>query len=296
MTDAVDSASGDNMTTDPVCGARLRPDDAVASAEYSGRVYYFQHIKCKMLFEREPEKYAADASSPTATAPLAAPCPDPSEAPAKPPTPRLLGLGVGVSAVIALGVGVVFFAGSDDGSAPAAVEVTPPATTAEQATDAAPGADTLTERHGEEHSIKAAADTPANAVDAVVDSAAATPTPSAPKPSKRSRSPRQSEVKSPEEHPTPAPDAKGNYELGNRCLADNKLKAAVTALKTAIKMDAGFAEAYAALGIAYSRLGKDKLAVEAFMTYLKLAPTGTEADRVRKLIEAQDQRSASVPR
>ena len=57
MSDSESNLDGVGPVTDPVCGEKLKPEDAVASSEFQGRTFYFQHIKCKMLFERDPEKY-----------------------------------------------------------------------------------------------------------------------------------------------------------------------------------------------------------------------------------------------
>lgn len=45
------------MTTDPVCGMRLDPDDAAATAEYDGETYYFCSEVCRDAFEADPAAY-----------------------------------------------------------------------------------------------------------------------------------------------------------------------------------------------------------------------------------------------
>ncbi len=47
------------MVTDPVCGMRIDPDDAAATAEYEGRTYYFCSEACRDRFEADPASYAA---------------------------------------------------------------------------------------------------------------------------------------------------------------------------------------------------------------------------------------------
>lgn len=43
---------------DPVCGAEGRPDEAPASAEHNGTMYYFCSEKCRELFLADPDRYA----------------------------------------------------------------------------------------------------------------------------------------------------------------------------------------------------------------------------------------------
>jgi Cu+-exporting ATPase len=45
------------MVTDPVCGMRIDPDDAVASAEYEGKTYYFCSQACHDAFVDDPASY-----------------------------------------------------------------------------------------------------------------------------------------------------------------------------------------------------------------------------------------------
>ncbi len=45
------------MTTDPVCGMTVNPQNAAFTVRYKGQTYYFCSQMCKMMFEREPEKY-----------------------------------------------------------------------------------------------------------------------------------------------------------------------------------------------------------------------------------------------
>jgi Cu+-exporting ATPase len=45
------------MATDPVCGMRVDPDDAAASAEYDGTTYYFCSQVCHAAFVAEPAAF-----------------------------------------------------------------------------------------------------------------------------------------------------------------------------------------------------------------------------------------------
>jgi YHS domain-containing protein len=47
------------MVTDPVCGMRIDPDDAAATAEHQGKVYYFCAEACSDLFVADPAAYGA---------------------------------------------------------------------------------------------------------------------------------------------------------------------------------------------------------------------------------------------
>jgi adenylate cyclase len=49
------------MATDPVCGMRIDPDDAVATAEYEGETYYFCSEACREAFVAGPASYGAVA-------------------------------------------------------------------------------------------------------------------------------------------------------------------------------------------------------------------------------------------
>lgn len=48
------------MIKDPVCGMTVSPQNAI-TVRYQGQTYYFCSQMCKMMFEREPEKYATAA-------------------------------------------------------------------------------------------------------------------------------------------------------------------------------------------------------------------------------------------
>ena len=47
------------MVTDPVCGMRIDPDDAAATAEHEGKTYYFCSEACRDRFEADPASYTA---------------------------------------------------------------------------------------------------------------------------------------------------------------------------------------------------------------------------------------------
>jgi len=45
------------MVTDPVCGMRIDPDDAAATAEHDGQMYYFCSEACRDAFVADPDSY-----------------------------------------------------------------------------------------------------------------------------------------------------------------------------------------------------------------------------------------------
>lgn len=47
---------------DPVCGMMIEKQDAVATADYRGKTYYFCSEDCKVEFQENPEDYADKAS------------------------------------------------------------------------------------------------------------------------------------------------------------------------------------------------------------------------------------------
>ena len=49
-----------NRTQDPVCGMKVRKDNAVATAEYEGETYYFCATSCKEEFMKDPKEYTTD--------------------------------------------------------------------------------------------------------------------------------------------------------------------------------------------------------------------------------------------
>lgn len=49
--------AGDEQVTDPVCGMKIRPSEAVASAEHKGTTYYFCSQDCADSFRQSPEDY-----------------------------------------------------------------------------------------------------------------------------------------------------------------------------------------------------------------------------------------------
>ena len=51
------AAPGNGKVTDPVCGMTIAPEDAVDSAEYNGRTYYFCSPGCAEWFRKDPDEY-----------------------------------------------------------------------------------------------------------------------------------------------------------------------------------------------------------------------------------------------
>jgi Cu+-exporting ATPase len=45
------------MVTDPVCGMRIDPEDAVATVEHGDETYYFCSEACRDAFEADPDAY-----------------------------------------------------------------------------------------------------------------------------------------------------------------------------------------------------------------------------------------------
>lgn len=46
-----------DMVTDPVCGMKIKKEDAFASMEYQGNIYYFCMEADYKTFQENPEKY-----------------------------------------------------------------------------------------------------------------------------------------------------------------------------------------------------------------------------------------------
>ncbi|HEX6262583.1 MAG TPA: YHS domain-containing protein [Actinomycetota bacterium] len=47
------------MVTDPVCGMRIDPEDAAATAEHEGTTYSFCSEACHEAFVEDPESYVS---------------------------------------------------------------------------------------------------------------------------------------------------------------------------------------------------------------------------------------------
>jgi Cu+-exporting ATPase len=45
------------MVMDPVCGMRIDPDDAAATADHDGTTYYFCAQSCRDAFVADPASY-----------------------------------------------------------------------------------------------------------------------------------------------------------------------------------------------------------------------------------------------
>jgi serine/threonine protein kinase len=80
-------------------------------------------------------------------------------------------------------------------------------------------------------------------------------------------------------------DADSLYKEASQAHMSGNLKAAEAAYKRAIKVDKGYAPAYRGLGILYQGKGSAKKAIEAFKTYLRLAPNAKDSGSVRNRIE-----------
>jgi Cu+-exporting ATPase len=49
------------MAKDPVCGMDVDEKHAAGQSEYQGRTFYFCSPGCKRAFDKEPQKYVAQA-------------------------------------------------------------------------------------------------------------------------------------------------------------------------------------------------------------------------------------------
>ncbi len=52
------------MPSDPVCRVELDEQNAIATSEFQGKVYWFCTHTCKEAFDEDPEKYLKDISFP----------------------------------------------------------------------------------------------------------------------------------------------------------------------------------------------------------------------------------------
>lgn len=50
-------ADTEQLVTDPVCQMRIKPSEAVATAEHHGTTYYFCSQDCADSFRESPEDY-----------------------------------------------------------------------------------------------------------------------------------------------------------------------------------------------------------------------------------------------
>ncbi len=50
-------ADTEQLVTDPVCQMRIKPSEAVATAEHDGTTYYFCSQDCADSFRESPEDY-----------------------------------------------------------------------------------------------------------------------------------------------------------------------------------------------------------------------------------------------
>ncbi|MDB4947689.1 MAG: copper-translocating P-type ATPase [Gemmatimonadetes bacterium] len=70
---------------DPVCGMKVEPETAAASADHAGRAYHFCSTGCRDRFVAEPERFVGDRTGPTDAETPSPPSSDgTAEAPARP--------------------------------------------------------------------------------------------------------------------------------------------------------------------------------------------------------------------
>lgn len=48
------------MAIDPICKMTVDPDTAKWTSEYNGKKYYFCAPGCKVMFEKDPEKWSKE--------------------------------------------------------------------------------------------------------------------------------------------------------------------------------------------------------------------------------------------
>jgi YHS domain-containing protein len=51
------------MVIDPVCGMEIDPKTSAGKSEYQEKTYYFCSMGCKKAFDKEPQKYIAQADA-----------------------------------------------------------------------------------------------------------------------------------------------------------------------------------------------------------------------------------------
>ena len=50
-----------SVVVDPVCKMEIEEEDAVATFEYLGEVFYFCSENCRQAFEEDPESYLEES-------------------------------------------------------------------------------------------------------------------------------------------------------------------------------------------------------------------------------------------
>ncbi|MHA1361663.1 MAG: copper-translocating P-type ATPase [Candidatus Freyarchaeota archaeon] len=51
-----------HVTTDPICGREVKPEEAHSSVDYKGYVFYFDSEECEREFKKDPEKHLMEMS------------------------------------------------------------------------------------------------------------------------------------------------------------------------------------------------------------------------------------------
>jgi len=306
-----ESHQADRRTRDPVCGEKLSAHDAVASMEHAGRTFYFAHIKCKMLFERDPRSYWDPGANPNdgpetpeaGDGPQAIALPhtppgaegdNSDHDPAQPTTghssepadaaPR--GRAPAPSRVVAL-LAALGVAGAAtvwlwrEAAAPDPTAVPPIETT--QLPDAA-------NAHGDD-----AASDGARAAGAVDEIPAPAATPVGGSGERHGEAPAADATAAPAlaDRPPPPEAARARYQAGLAHLGSGRLASAVTELRAAVALAPRYPQPHLALGVAYRRQDRAKLAVAELVTYLSLAPEAADDQEVRQLLAATSRAAAA---
>jgi hypothetical protein len=80
------------------------------------------------------------------------------------------------------------------------------------------------------------------------------------------------------------------YNRGNKLYLQKKFKEAELEYKRALDTDPQFALAYRGLGVTYASQEKNQKAIEAYKSYLKLAPDAKDAKLVKQIIKEAEQK------
>lgn len=114
-----------------------------------------------------------------------------------------------------------------------------------------------------------------------------------PRPARRP-TPRVARVEAPPKPTPPKPaaptaeppaDAKMLYMRGIQALNSGRMQDSITLFSKCVQVDRSFCFCYRALGIAYARTGNGPKAARYYKLYLKVCPTASDADDVRKLLK-----------
>jgi hypothetical protein len=118
-------------------------------------------------------------------------------------------------------------------------------------------------------------------------SAVSRPATARPAPPSRAGAPAAAPARPPEAGAAPPPDggkSPDHYEIASGYLREKKVQLAVEELKRGLARNPRDAKSYRLLGMAYSLLGSEKSAVEAFERFVQLDPGHKDATKIRAII------------